>query len=123
MKTKPQTLRDEIVALLSQHSAPLTSAEIAHRMGNSYASVRRAIAAARKGKNKLFYIADYDEVAGDGYKRPAMYAVGRRPDMPYPHVGMAQKYKRHWEREKLKRKIASAGASNPFATLIAQVTS
>jgi hypothetical protein len=115
------TLRAEVIALLSRH-APLTSAEIAREIGKPYASVRRAIAAARTGNRRVFYVAGYDEVAGSGYKRPSMYALGDKKDRPYPHLGMNQKYKRRWEREKTKSRIAGLGASNPFASLIAQVT-
>jgi len=116
-----KTLREEIIMFLAKHG-PLTSADIAQDIGKPYASVRRAIAAARKGKTRAFYIDDYDDVAGDGYKRPAMYAVGNKPDAPYPHIGTEQKYKRQWQREKTKRLIRQLGTENPFSSLIVQVT-
>lgn len=110
-----------IIKLLSK-SEPMTSAEIANELGRPYEVVRARIADARRGKRRLFYIADFAEVAAHGFKRPAMYAVGNKPDVPYPHLGMNQKYKRKWQRTKTKKKIQKMGCGNHFAALIAQVT-
>jgi hypothetical protein len=114
-------LESLIVGLLSVRG-PMTSAEIAGELGRSYDSVRACIATARANEKELFYIAGFGEVAGRGYKRPAMYAAGNKSDMRYPHLGMAQKYKRHWQRTKTKKRIQEIGPDNHFAALIAQVT-
>ncbi|MEM5325194.1 hypothetical protein VSR34_01100 [Paraburkholderia sp. JHI2823] len=100
---------------------PLTSAEIAKEIGESYDTVRRAISRAHIGPNQLLYIKDWGEVQGQGYKRPAIYALGKRKDAPYPHLGLHQKYARHWQRRKLKKQIRETGIANPFASLMVQV--
>lgn len=120
MIEQTETLRSKIIALLKLDGA-MTSAEIAKEIDRPYASVRRAIAAARTGKVKEFYIEDYDEASVGTFKRPAIYALGNKEDLPYPHIGTAQKDKRRWQREKIKRQILGVGADNHFASLIVQV--
>lgn len=92
----------------------MTSAEIANELCAPYPSVRACIGNARNSKRRLFYIIDFDDVAGRGYKRPAIYAIGNRKDAPYPHLGLGQKYKRKWQRVKTERLIREAGCSNPY---------
>lgn len=118
---QPGTLRTEIIAIL-RLEGPMTSAEIAKEIDRPYASVRRAISEARKGKIKAFYVTDYDEASAGSFKRPAIYAIGNKEDKPYPNIGMAQKYRRHWQREKAMRQIIDVGEGNHFASLIVQVT-
>jgi hypothetical protein len=112
----------QLVIELLLARGPMTSAEIASELDRPYEAVRARIGDGRRGKKRLFYIADFGEVASRGYKRPAMYAAGDRPDAPYPHLGLTQKYKRKWQRTKTKKRIKAMGPGNHFATLIAQVT-
>lgn len=115
------SLESLITELLSARGS-LTSAEVAAELNCPYDTVRARIASGRRGNRRLFYIADFAEVASRGYKRPAMYAAGNKPDAPYPHLGLAQKYKRKWQRTKTKNRIKAMGSGNHFAALIAQVT-
>ncbi|KWI90172.1 hypothetical protein WM08_15045 [Burkholderia ubonensis] len=111
-----------LIYQLLKEQGPMTSFEIAKMLGRNYESIRSAISSGRKESVRRFYIVGYDEPAGSGYTRPAIYANGNREDAPYPHLGMHQKYARAWQRKKMKRQIQAAGKGNHFASLIAQVT-
>jgi hypothetical protein len=119
--TQKSPTRDAIVRLLRE-LGPMSAAELGEILGKPTGTIHSCIADARKPGNRRFYIAGYGEAVGRQYRRPALFANGNKPDVDYPHLGMAQKYKRHWQREKMRRRISAVGPTNPFATLIAQVS-
>lgn len=115
-----QAVMLQIIERAIREAGPMTTQEIARVTELPYASVRRCVANWHTHKDRKFWISGYDEAAIGCHRRPALYSVGKKEDVPYPHLGLAQKYKRHWQATKQKRALREL-AGNPFGSLIAQV--
>lgn len=119
-RSQRQAVMLQIIERAIREAGPMTTQEIARVTGLPYASVRCCVANWHKHKDRKFWISGYDEAAIGCHRRPALYSVGKKEDVPYPHLGLAQKYKRHWQATKQKRALREL-AGNPFGSLIAQV--
>lgn len=52
---------------------------------------------------------------------PALWAVGSRKDANYPNMDRSPRDERYRQRQRMKKRIASVGAANPFASLMVQL--
>lgn len=111
----PSPVRDLIIKALNDHG-PKTCRELVKLLGLTKEQVKSCLKDNRTKGKKVFYICGYGVLAGDGYRRPAKYAVGDHEDEPYPNV-------KKMVRDAKRRAIAQVKKEpeNPFGIAMMQV--
>jgi hypothetical protein len=132
----PSPVRDAIIKALNEHG-PKTCRELVKLLGLTKEQVKSCLKDNRTKSNKVFYICGYGDLAGDGYRRPAKYAVGSQEDVPYSKVDRDSRDVRYRTTAKCKATQKRARekarrvrqrvqrdkkyAETPFASLIMQI--
>lgn len=120
----PSPTRDAVETLIRERG-PQTVRELAKALGKPIGVIKSCIKDGRKPGKKRFFIIGYGELAGDGYRRPAKYALGNRKDLPYPNVDRLERYNRY--RRKLGKEERkdphnrTPSVKRPFDSLIEQI--